>query len=254
MGTFWKQSLTCAHMMKSLAKLTEYEPVDEAYVTGLLHNLGQLVYLKAHSNEYPELLQQANTDEELDSQERERYGATGIEVGAYLLNQWTTDSFVSDAILFQHEPAERIHDAQPLIKLLNLAHKLSDGGVAEEKLLEEADLLYGLTQPMLDELQASVRQQVLETAKTYGIKITLQDNKEVVQNVDDEAARIELAKLTRGFALLGGQQEIPQTPEDEAGLWRGLLRDLGLLFGFNDTIAFKYDKDSGQLHLSNYLR
>lgn len=248
MGAFWKQSLTCAYMMKSLAKLTGYESTDEAYITGLLHNLGQLVYLRQYSDEYLEILSRSHTDEELDGQERERYGATGTEVGAYLLKKWTPESFVSDAILFQHEPSERIFDTQPLIKLLNLAHKLSDSSTNETRLIEEADRLYGLTQPLLDEMRENVSKQVKETAGAYGIKIDHQGDEEVVQNVDDENARLELAKLARGFALFGSHDAEPQAADDENGIWRALLLDLGILFGFNKAIAFKYSRESGQLH------
>ncbi|MET0103025.1 MAG: HDOD domain-containing protein [Sedimenticola sp.] len=247
MGTFWKESLTCACMMKSLAKLTGYESADEAYIAGLLHNLGQLVYLKRHSGEYLEMLNNAQSDAELDELERERFGATCTEVGAYLLNEWIPGSFVSDAILFQHEPAERIFDTQPLIKLLNLAHKLSDGGISESDLLSEADRLYSLTQPMLDELQESVRSEVLDTAQAFGIKIDLEDNKQTVHNVDDEETRLELAKQVRGYALFGTSLGELNPSANEESVWHGLLQDLDILFGFDKAMAFRFSEESGQL-------
>ncbi len=246
MGAFWKQSLSCACTMKSLARLTGYEFPDEAYVTGLLHNLGQLVYLRNYSSDYLEILEQSATDQELNRRERERYGATSAEVGAYLLEEWTGGSFVSDAILFQHEPAERIADTQPLIRLLNLAHKQSGGGLSEAQLLEDADRLYGLAQPMLDELQEKVRSQVLETARAYGIRIDSQEGRDLVQNVDDEQARLGLAGQVRGFAMIGSPGGDPEAV-DENGLWKTLLTNLGILFGLRSAVAFRYSDAGEQL-------
>jgi len=52
MGTFWRYSLTSAYSAKALARLTGYESVDEAYLAGLLHRVGQLVLLKKRPQEY----------------------------------------------------------------------------------------------------------------------------------------------------------------------------------------------------------
>jgi HD-like signal output (HDOD) protein len=40
---FWQRSLSCALLAKSLAILTSYPNPDEVYLTGLLHNIGELV-------------------------------------------------------------------------------------------------------------------------------------------------------------------------------------------------------------------
>ncbi len=244
MGRFWIGSLTCAHMARALARLIGYAPLDEAYLAGLLHNLGQLVYLKRYPAAYAAILTESITNSELDAQEREQFGATYAEMGAYLIKEWNPGSFVSDAILFQHEPAEAIYDTHHLVKTLNLAHKLSSGGISSEKLLEDADRLFGLSQPMLDELRTGVDAQVLEITATYGFQIRPGGPAKQDFNVDDEQARLKLTRQVKSFALLGSVQTTSATDEFRESQWRTLLQDVNILFGLDHTIAFEYDPEA----------
>ncbi|MCB1903609.1 MAG: HDOD domain-containing protein, partial [Gammaproteobacteria bacterium] len=93
-GGFWRHSLSCAYAAKLLARLTGYEPADEAYLAGLLHQVGQLVLLKKEPDQYPELLLNAQNDRELTGLERELFGISGNEVGAQLVHDWDPDSML----------------------------------------------------------------------------------------------------------------------------------------------------------------
>ena len=148
-NSFWQTSLACAHTAKSLARLTGFESEDEAYLAGLLHKIGQLVLLRESPDDYSQLLLNTKADSSLDAGERELFGTTSTEVGAVLIDSWGLDSFLSDAILYQREPANLILDTSRLVKLINLSHKLSEGSDDAIQLFKEADLLFGLTQPLL---------------------------------------------------------------------------------------------------------
>ena len=49
---FWKHSLCCATIAKELARLTSYKYVEEAYIAGLLHDIGKLVLENKADFEY----------------------------------------------------------------------------------------------------------------------------------------------------------------------------------------------------------
>lgn len=240
MGRFWRGSLTCAYTAKSLAGLTGYKSVDEAYMAGLLHNIGQLVFLSNYPAEYPELLLSSNNDAELDSKERELWGVTCSEMGAFLIKQWNLDSFLSDAILYQHEPADAILDSPRLVKLLNFAHKLSDCGVEQEKLFEEADLLFGLSQPVIEDLLKKVEEQVAEAAQSFGIRL---DTEDAASLAESEQTRLAMARKVREFALLDGvRQHLDElTGSDE--LLDAVLQNLCVLFGLSFSVFFLYDQE-----------
>ncbi|MCP4128856.1 MAG: HDOD domain-containing protein [Gammaproteobacteria bacterium] len=241
MGKFWRGSLTCAYTAKALATLTGYPSVDEAHVAGLLHNIGQLVFLSNYPSDYPELLLSSHSDAELDDRERALWGATNSEIGAFLVDQWNVDPFLSDAILYQHEPAGTILDSARLVKLLNFAHKLSENGVAQEILFEEADLLFGLSQPVIEDLQKRVEEQVEEAARSFGIKL---DADNATLHATGEKTRLAMAKKVREFALLDGvRQHLDQlTCPDQ--LLNAVLQNLNILFGLTSSICFLYDLEA----------
>ena len=52
LAQFWTRALTTANLAKSLAHLTAYENEDEAYIAGLLHNIGELFCLVHDSTQF----------------------------------------------------------------------------------------------------------------------------------------------------------------------------------------------------------
>ena len=59
MKSLWRHSLSCAMLARSLATLTGYEHPDEAYLTGLLHNIGELVLDSNYPDDFYRFTMQA---------------------------------------------------------------------------------------------------------------------------------------------------------------------------------------------------
>lgn len=253
---FWQTSLTCAYSAKSLARLTGYEPEDEAYLTGLLHNIGQLVLLRESPDGYSQLLLSAKTTEELNAGERELFGATAPEVGAMLIDDWGLGSFLSDAILYQREVAESILDTPRLTRLINLGHKLSQGSGDPIQLSQQADLLFGLTQPLLEDLLEDADRQVCEAAEAMGIKFApgadagRDSSVETVFQAESERAKLELARQVRTIALLDGARQNMEDDGDLDAVLRAILVDLNILFGLSRSLCFLYDAEAGRLSVA----
>lgn len=246
-GGFWRQSLGCAYAAKLLARLTGYRPVDEAYLTGLLHQVGQLVFLKNEPDQYPELLSKALSDHELTGLERALFGVSGNEVGAQLLQDWDPDSLLSDAVLYQREPAEELLDTPRLVRLINFAHKLSAHPVSTEALVHEAGLLFDLSQPVVEDLHAEMRSAVVKAAQGLGIKLDPDAESGRDFCADGEEVRLALARKVREFALLDGvEQHLSGAPELDDALLAG-LQDLNILFGLTRGVCFVTDPVNGIL-------
>ncbi|WP_428606125.1 HDOD domain-containing protein [Sedimenticola sp.] len=247
LGAIWYKSLWCAHAARSLATLTGYEFPDEAYLAGLLHKLGQLVFLNKQPESYGEELLKPHSDIELIKFERELFGAAYHEVSALMVREWDLQSFLSDALLYQNEPADRLLEAPRLVRLTNFTHKLSDPGFDINTLYTEADMLFGLTPSVVDNLKQDIEQQVEKAADGLGIRLEKGPSGHIEVQVETEEVRLELARRVREFALLGGVNLDPGSEKDLQEFLKSVLSELNILFGMDRSILFLADSDNKQL-------
>ncbi len=124
LSAFWTHSLLVAELSRSLAATSGYQRPDEAYLAGLLHDVGELILLSALGEPYLQLLATCPSEAELSARESAQFGVHHGEIGTWLADQWHLDSPFADGILFHHLPAEQIVTAAELPRLVWLAHAL----------------------------------------------------------------------------------------------------------------------------------
>lgn len=130
-GNLWRHSLRVAEMARALAVRTGYGNGDEAYLAGLLHDVGQLLLLGGVGERYAGWLQSINDEAKLRDVEELLFSVDHAAVGAWLADQWQLSSFLSDAILFHHKGHDEIADADPLSRIVWACHVIdSPGGEA----------------------------------------------------------------------------------------------------------------------------
>ncbi len=239
----WYYSLSCAHIAKSLAELTAYPAPDEAYLAGLLHRLGQLALLQNFPQEYAEIFDMKISGEGLASLEKEKLNVTSCEVGAHLIDSWKVRSFISDAVLYQHEPTLAILDSSHLVKLINLACHLSASETTPDNtLLERADLLFGLNQSILDGILKQTQEKVRTAAEDLGIKLFQPAGKGTSSSI-----RQALGERIKGLALLGSKgDETSSSPVLHETL-KLIQRDIGILFDLHATCFLIHNKATDSL-------
>lgn len=247
LGLIWYKSLWCAYAAKALANLTSYDLPDEAYLAGLLHKLGQLVFLNNQPDAYSKLLTQHHSDLAMCEREQELFGVPYHEVSAAMVKEWEMDSFLSDALLYQNEPAERLLEAPRLVRLTNFTHKLSDPGIEPETLYAEAELLFGLTPSVVTSLVKDIDSQVQKAADSLGIKLQRDDKGGIEVQVETEAVRLELARRVREFALLGGVKLAPGSEQDLQRFLQSVLSELNILFDMDRSLLFLLDSEEQNL-------
>lgn len=121
---FWRHSLLLAETARAIAGETGYGDADEAYLTGLLHDVGQLLLLGGMGKRYGRLLASSRDEAALDLAEKRHLDTDHAVIGAWLVEQWRLPSFMADAILFHHKPLEEIAGADPLSRITWAAHAL----------------------------------------------------------------------------------------------------------------------------------
>ncbi|WP_300454334.1 HDOD domain-containing protein [Accumulibacter sp.] len=143
LSAFWTHSLLIAELSRGLAIASGYHRPDEAYLAGLLHDVGELILLSALGDPYLQILATCTNETDLPVMETERFGAHHGEIGTWLADQWQLDSPFADGILFHHLPAEQIVTAAQLPQVVWLAHALSGCDEVPGALEELAERMFG---------------------------------------------------------------------------------------------------------------
>lgn len=83
--------------------------VDESFTAGLLHEIGKLVLLAQVPKEYGAILDTVKgKSASLASAERERFGCTHADLGAYLMSIWGLPHPLIHAVAFHDRPSESV--------------------------------------------------------------------------------------------------------------------------------------------------
>lgn len=236
--SFWQHSLETALMARAIAATMRYPHLEEAYLAGLLHDVGRLALITASPSEYA-LNFLARDDEILCAIEQSTLNISHPEAGSWLVESWNLDSFMADSVLYHHEPMVRLESAHPLVRIVRLAHQLSN--TEDDRKIKDAGLLCGVNIADLEQISADARSQVRKSADSLGIDLadvksssapSARDPDTLVkdsvnQQLSDEVRNLMLtSEAGRSFSRLQG----------EAGLLESVSRSARMLFDFEDSI------------------
>jgi putative nucleotidyltransferase with HDIG domain len=104
----WEHSVATGALAKKVARRQTRDSamIDAALTGGLLHDLGKLVLAAGVAAEYGEALERARHDGVPECEaEKDRFGATHAEVGAYLTSLWALPHALVEALAYHHYPA-----------------------------------------------------------------------------------------------------------------------------------------------------
>ena len=128
------------------------ERIDDAFLAGVMHDVGKLVLAASLPERYAEAIARAaETNTRLWEAEQAVFGAAHGEVGAYLLGLWGFSDNVVEAVAFHHSPAASPHGKfRPLtaVHVADFFERAAESSVAgsESEALAEYLATLGLTE------------------------------------------------------------------------------------------------------------
>ncbi len=105
----WNHSVGCAAVASCLAKRVGGVQVDDAFLAGIFHDVGKLLFLDVIPNEY-ELLAKSCRDSKLIEEEQFFLGTTHEEIGASAANLWGLPVEILAAVGWHHRANESPFD------------------------------------------------------------------------------------------------------------------------------------------------
>ncbi len=247
LGIIWLDALICAHLARKLAHLTGYPFPDEAHLAGLLHQMGQLVLYSNNPAQYQQIMASVSDQNALMFKEHELYGKNSAELAADIVAQWGVDSTLSDAIRYQHKPAELLLETHPLVRITSLSSRLCNRLNHNNRKYLAEDQFFGLNQPFTENLLLEATQLAVADARGFGFEVD--ENHSIPRtNTNHEAIRIQLEKKIHQIVLLEGAQKTFDDVDDLSEKIQLISDQILLLFGFSSTMFFFPDKEQTLLN------
>lgn len=171
MESFWRHSIGCALTARVLSKLRHENNVESAFVSGLLHDIGQLILFKDLGEEMRQCIELANrTNKPLDEVERNIFGFDHALLGGLLLKEWKLPPLLVETTQHHHSPsrsttfpveAAYVHIANFITTMMNLG---SNGArtipkldhVSWERLDFSADIIDRVTDEVREQYTCAV--------------------------------------------------------------------------------------------------
>ncbi len=165
----WEHSIGTGFACRLMAQKNAPALVEEAFLAGLMHDIGKLVLNIKIPEKFDEIVQMVyNENRPFHATELENFGFSHAEVGALLVHKWKLSPTLEDVIRNHHNP-EAISPENPLLLYLDLGNqlcrKLGIGFIEEPEIdlfLSASNQILGLSQETFDETAASL-QETLET-------------------------------------------------------------------------------------------
>lgn len=101
----WDHSIRISHFAKAIAQEegSDKKTTDICFLSGMLHDVGKFVLASRYPGDYKKVMAKAALENCLVSQaEKELFGATHAEIGAYLLGLWGMNEDVVEAVHNHH--------------------------------------------------------------------------------------------------------------------------------------------------------
>lgn len=243
LAQFWWFSFSSALYARRIAEQIGYANVEEAYLAGLLHNIGELLLWRNFADACAAIHESvpANCVEQCRA-ETEQLGINHCEAGALLIRHWKLSSFVADAALYHHAPLELIKGAFPLVKLIYLADRCCQAADLDERdpLYAQGEELFQLADSQVDALQSGVGEEVLDVAGRLEIPV---EAPAAPQSTREESSlhEVSLLKQVKNYSLLNVFLQSLLQAEDRNAIFLAIEQGLNLLFHFEKIFFFLQD-------------
>jgi len=168
-GDLWKHSMSTALTARSLARRTGYELPDQAFIAGLLHDIGKTVLNTYMTSAFLSVINKVN-EEKIPFMEAERQilGFDHAVVGARVAEKWNLPEILVEAIAKHHCPREAINNP----KLTSIVHVADAASMSMGIGLGGDGLLYpfdgfatdrlNLTENMIEEIIAEIADSLMD--------------------------------------------------------------------------------------------
>ena len=228
---FWHHSLACGITSELLARRLGYPTPQEAFIAGLMHDLGKLVFCYWDQKRYESVINRARTDRSrLLSVEEEVLGIGHTQVSKLLMESWNFPPSLIIPSWLHHQPLSEFGSPQLerlgfIVKCANLMCHIQRFGDSGNPIADpdvgELERSVGLSKEELSEVSAEVMARFEEVSGYFDFEGCTRDLYfSAVARANEELAQLDLERAIKDRHLTLRQQvmeSIFRLKEDLAG-------------------------------------
>ncbi len=172
----WSHALTVGITARQLAARTGYMPVEEAFVAGLVHDIGRVVLARCDPDGFAKVIAGDPDSVAMREREREVYGVSHAMAGKKLAHRWSLPLALEEVIGDHHAyETQALGPASPLLRLVIGANRFTRVlmGTPDQARLEAAAEAagrdFGLNPVQMQELYQGIWREYAELARAFDI-------------------------------------------------------------------------------------
>ncbi len=220
MYEFWQHSIACAVCARDIASRGFPALAEDAFVAGLLHDLGKIVadQIICSEGEYEQVIKAVNKGRDLIEEEKNLMGIDHATLGKLLAEKWNLPSILTRSIEMHHtvigdnfnDPQEKrlctiVHVANMITNHLGLGIVPSHTGFIEPQLLKQLDL----SSHDVQEISIALKDSIAMISEQLGIpQAEPKTYFEVLQTANAQLGRISMDLEQKKSALEQRTQEL----------------------------------------------
>lgn len=233
---FWYHSYKCAVLCRRLAVESGHPNPEEYFLTGLLHDIGQLVLMRTFPKVYAQVLADADGGMSLAEAERKRFRVDTAQVSAWLFTRWQLNPISSDAVLFVNDPLEKVEGELDHVRILYAANGLSERH--PEAGIDDLAGLAGIPPLRLSQITAQAETEVAEMARGLGVDLT---------HPGDLTAERGIATEIKDLSVFFGTLTSLVAAKDTAALLDAVQNGFNIIFQIPRVFFFLLDREKKML-------
>jgi len=154
----WNHSMMTGQGSKTIARQEHQGQtvIDHSFMAGLLHDSGKLVMASCFTDQYRELLRSApeNNGRSFADREKNIFGVTHAEAGAYLMGLWGLPYPIIEAIAYHHSPVRSMTNEFTPLTSVYIANILEHEASGQDKSTPAIDYEYISSMNLKTDMQA----------------------------------------------------------------------------------------------------
>lgn len=246
-GFFWAHSYRCALLAEHIAEMTAYPFPEEAFMAGLIHDIGRLALQTDHPEVYGQFTENFRHDQTLLDMEQRLFNASHAEIAARTLRAWRLDSFLVDAVQYHTESSARIETAFSLVQIVALACRLSQAPEDEAETAGMGETLFGLSPAELQSAVARADQKIRQLAGRFDILFTGEEEER-----SREETETRFRRQAMDYSILQGVLPGTPTGRDLPATIHAVFQAFNILFGIQPAFCLLPDRLHSVLTAAEY--